>query len=492
MPVLRHGRIPGAESMAGIRLLVVDDSVVIRKVLSEALASDPAIESVNTAADGSIALCKIPQVHPDLITLDVEMPGMSGLETLIAIRKSYPKVPVIMFSSLTERGAAISLEALSLGASDCVTKPQNTGSLVNTRAKITSELIPKVKGLCRKPVGANIAGTLKPGAVRAMPVKRTGLPERVEVLAIGASTGGPNALSALLPQLEEKFPVPIVVVVSYADFITLLFAFFVVLYASSQVDKRKVGRLALAIQVAFQELGVFETSNTKIPLSDTESIPFVNTQAVENVQHTGDLRRFVQPMKGVLSPASSAASLKDIQQELEKVLAPEIKESVVDVQARKEGVIVSLREMGFYDSGSATMKPSAMGAVDRLASVVAPRAENLRIEGHTDNVPIHNAHFPSNWELSTARATELVQLFIYRHHVMPSRLSAAGFAEFHPVDDNSTAEGRSHNRRIDIVILNPMLVDRSPILSQGPAVNPLSGPAPVKPTPSPGARSQGP
>lgn len=280
--------------------------------------------------------------------------------------------------------------------------------------------------------------------------------------------------------------------VSYADFITLLFAFFVVLYASSQVDKRKVGRLALAIQVAFQELGVFETSNTKIPLSDTESIPFVNTQAVENVQHTGDLRRFVQPMKGVLSPASSAASLKDIQQELEKALAPEIKESVVDVQARKEGVIVSLREMGFYDSGSATMKPSAMGAVDRLAGVVAPRSENLRIEGHTDNVPIHNAHFPSNWELSTARATELVQLFIYRYHVMPSRLSAAGFAEFHPVDDNSTAEGRSHNRRIDIVILNPMLVDRSPILSQGPAVNPLSGPATVKPTPSSGARSQGP
>lgn len=279
--------------------------------------------------------------------------------------------------------------------------------------------------------------------------------------------------------------------VSYADFITLLFAFFVVLYSSSQVDKRKVGRLALAIQVAFQELGVFDTSNTKIPLSESEAIPFTSIQAVENVQRTGDMERFVQPMKGVLSPAAANASLSDLQAQLEKALAPEIKDRFVDVQMRKEGVVVSLREMGFYDSGSATMLPSAMNAVDRLAAVVAPRNENLRIEGHTDNVPIHNAHFPSNWELSTARATELVQLFIYRYHIMPSRLSAAGYAEFHPAADNSTAEGRSHNRRIDIVVLNPVLVERSPILSPGPAVNPLSVPANSQPTPSPGARPSG-
>jgi chemotaxis protein MotB len=180
-----------------------------------------------------------------------------------------------------------------------------------------------------------------------------------------------------------------------------------------------------------------------------------------------------------------------VQAQLEKALAPEIKDHFVDVQMRKEGVVVSLREMGFYDSGSATMLPSAMNAVDRLAAVIAPRNESLRIEGHTDNIPIHNAHFPSNWELSTARATELVQLFIYRYHVMPSRLSAAGYAEFHPVADNGTAEGRSRNRRIDIVILNPVLVERSPILSPGPAVNPLSGPANSKTAPSPGARPSG-
>jgi two-component system, chemotaxis family, protein-glutamate methylesterase/glutaminase len=140
----------GKESMTAIRVLVVDDSVVIRKVLMEALAADPGIEVVGTAADGHIGLSKIPLLHPDLITLDVEMPGMTGLETLIAIRKSYPKLPVIMFSSLTERGAATTLDALSLGASDCITKPHNTANLEETRARIRVELIPKVKELCRQ------------------------------------------------------------------------------------------------------------------------------------------------------------------------------------------------------------------------------------------------------------------------------------------------------------------------------------------------------
>ena len=274
--------------------------------------------------------------------------------------------------------------------------------------------------------------------------------------------------------------------VSYADFITLLFAFFVVLYASSQVDKRKVGRLSLAIQVAFQELGVFESSNTKVPLSNSEPMPFANVQAIENIDRTGDMERFVSPTKGVLGASGEPASLKDIHAELEKALAPEIKDRVVAVQRRKEGVVVSLREVGFFTSGSATLLPSATNAVDRLAAVIAPRGESLRIEGHTDNVPIHTSQFPSNWELSTARATELVQLFIFRYHVMPARLSAAGYAEFHPVDSNVTVEGRAHNRRIDIVILNPVLVDKSPL--PAPAVNPLSAPDTSVAPPSTGAR----
>jgi two-component system chemotaxis response regulator CheB len=114
--------------MAAIRILVVDDSLVIRMVLSDTLSKDPDLEVVATASDGRIALEKISQMHPDVVTLDVEMPVMTGLETLAELRRLYPKLPVIMFSTLTERGAAATLDALSLVASDYATKPSNTGS----------------------------------------------------------------------------------------------------------------------------------------------------------------------------------------------------------------------------------------------------------------------------------------------------------------------------------------------------------------------------
>jgi len=243
-------------------------------------------------------------------------------------------------------------------------------------------------------------------------------------------------------------------VISYADFITLLFAFFVVLYASSQVDKRKIGKLALSIQVAFQELGVFEASNTLIPLNDSEAVPFSQIQVVENTERTSDMTRFVQPMKGELSPSVSVP-MKNVQAELEKALAPEIQNKVVELKARREGLIVSLREIGFYEVGSAALRPTSKDAIDRLASVLASRTEALRIEGHTDNVPIHNVRFASNWELSTARASELIKAFIEQYGFEPQRLSAAGFAEYHPVATNETADGRARNRRVDIVILNP-------------------------------------
>jgi chemotaxis protein MotB len=250
--------------------------------------------------------------------------------------------------------------------------------------------------------------------------------------------------------------------VSYADFITLLFAFFVVLYASSQVDKRKVGKLALSIQVAFQELGVFETSNTKIPLSDSEAIPFSQVQVVENAEHSSDLTHFVQPMKGVLSPNASGAPMKAIQDELEKALAPEILKHVVEVRASREGIVVSLREMGFYESGSANLRPASRETIARLATILKAHSEMLRIEGHTDNVPIHNARFDSNWELSTARAADLIKLFITQYRFDPVRLSAAGYADYHPVGPNDTPEHRARNRRVDIVILNSQVAERAP------------------------------
>jgi chemotaxis protein MotB len=259
--------------------------------------------------------------------------------------------------------------------------------------------------------------------------------------------------------------------VSYADFITLLFAFFVVLYSSSQVDKRKVGRLSLAIQVAFQQMGVFETSNTKMPLSTSEPMPFQDAQMIENVVRTEDLRRVTQP-QGTLSNAITGGEMMGIQKEIEKALAPEIRSHVVLLKEQREGLVISLREIGFFESGSATLRSSSLDSIDRLAAILKPRNEMLRIEGHTDNVPIHTAEFKSNWELSTGRATELIKLFITRYDFSPGRLAAAGFAEYHPVDSNGTPEGRAHNRRVDIVVLKslpPLLVtpaDNAPAAGQ--------------------------
>jgi two-component system chemotaxis response regulator CheB len=206
--------------MNPIRILVVDDSVVMRKVLCEILSADPQIEVVGTAGDGHIALAKIAQLHPDLVTLDVEMPVLNGLETLAEIRKVDRKLPVVMFSTLTERGAGATLDALSLGASDYATKPSNAGSPAAAVAAIRAELIPKIKALCAHP--ARTVSSLPPPRA-PVPVRRRGR-RRIEIVAIGTSTGGPNALAEVLPRIPKDFPVPIVLVQHMPPIFTRLLA----------------------------------------------------------------------------------------------------------------------------------------------------------------------------------------------------------------------------------------------------------------------------
>lgn len=241
--------------------------------------------------------------------------------------------------------------------------------------------------------------------------------------------------------------------VSYADFITLLFAFFVVLYASSQVDKRKVGKLALAIQVAFQEMGVFPTSSTEVPIDISDPMPFSNVQAIENMQKNASVGHIVSHPEGALGGGQENGDLAQLESELESTLAAEIKRKEIAMRREPDGLVISLREVGFFESGSAEMKAASEPAFDRIAGLLRARNCRVRIEGHTDNVPIHNAQFSSNWELSTSRATEIVRMLIVRNGYGPDRLSAAGYAEFHPVASNATAEGRGMNRRVDIVVL---------------------------------------
>jgi len=191
-----------------VRVMIVDDSVVIRKLLSDALNQDPDLEVAGTAGDGKLALIKLPQIKPDLITMDIEMPHMNGLETLAEIRKTDRKTPIIMFSTLTERGAAETLEALGLGASDYATKPSGSRGPAAAFEQIRSELIPKIKALCGRK-SLNLAALKPPAAPRKPRPART---RRVEVVAIGVSTGGPQALSSLFPGFPKDLPVPIVMV----------------------------------------------------------------------------------------------------------------------------------------------------------------------------------------------------------------------------------------------------------------------------------------
>jgi chemotaxis protein MotB len=241
--------------------------------------------------------------------------------------------------------------------------------------------------------------------------------------------------------------------VSYADFITLMFAFFVVMFSSAQVDQRKVGKISRAIQEAFQQLGIFDTSNTRMPLSATEPMPLSKTQLIENVAHTENMQRLVDSSPGTLGTGVQPGGLADLRRELERVLGPEIRRKEVAIEVKREGLVVSLREIGFFDSGSAELRPDSEAAMARIGQALAQLPNNVRVEGHTDNVPIHTARFASNWELSTARATEIVRLFITRFDLPPARLSAGGYAEFHPAAPNDSAEGRTLNRRVDIVVL---------------------------------------
>jgi two-component system, chemotaxis family, protein-glutamate methylesterase/glutaminase len=190
------------------RILIVDDSVVVRKILSEVLSQDPDLEVAGTASNGHIGLAKFASLRPDLILLDVEMPEMDGLAALAELRKLDAHVPIVMFSTLTERGAATTLSALALGASDYCTKPSNTGSLAESTDALKSELIPKIRALCK-------LGTLllhqRPIALPA-PIPVIKLPRKLEIVAIGTSTGGPNALAEVIPRISAGFPVPIVIV----------------------------------------------------------------------------------------------------------------------------------------------------------------------------------------------------------------------------------------------------------------------------------------
>src|SRR5205814_813810 len=227
--------VPALKAARVISVLVVDDSVVIRRLITDALADDPQIRVVGTAPNGRVALTKIAQLRPDLVTLDVEMPVLDGLATLRELRRTDRLTPVIMFSTLTVAGAHATFDALAAGASDYVTKPSNVGSITESLRMVREQLVPRIHALCEwrmrrtapapvrptRPVGPPPAAT-RP--VTPTPATRGGRTDRVDVLAVGCSTGGPDALSQVLKALPGTLPVPVVVVQHMPPVFTKMFA----------------------------------------------------------------------------------------------------------------------------------------------------------------------------------------------------------------------------------------------------------------------------
>jgi chemotaxis protein MotB len=252
--------------------------------------------------------------------------------------------------------------------------------------------------------------------------------------------------------------------VSYADFITLLFAFFVVMFASSRQDHTKVKQVESSIREAFQSMGVFPADSHQPNLSSVTVVPPPGVAMVT----LGD------------DPVSLPGVMEDLnnmKHRMEQTLASQIARGAVAITLGRGGLLISLRDVGFFESGSAVPKSSSISAPNLIGRSLAAVPYNVRIEGHTDDVPIQNSQYPSNWELSTARATVLTRLFIEQDHILPNRLSAAGYAQYHPIASNLTEEGRGRNRRVDIIVLparQPAGVMERMFTEHGPGIRSLT------------------
>jgi chemotaxis protein MotB len=236
--------------------------------------------------------------------------------------------------------------------------------------------------------------------------------------------------------------------VSYADFITLLFAVFVVLYAMGQSDKKKVEEVMQAIQQSFG-MATAGASAPKVSVISSQQITVIPSLKPEiKVSPMGRSRN------GQAKARAEEKDFRQIKSSVEAYLVKQGAQSKVTLEITRRGLIVSLKEAGFFNSGQANIKPEAYELINTIAEVMTQYNNPLRLEGHTDNVPISTSQFPSNWELSTARATNGLKYLLKNFEVDPNKISATGYAEFRPIADNATQEGRAKNRRVDLVMLS--------------------------------------
>lgn len=238
--------------------------------------------------------------------------------------------------------------------------------------------------------------------------------------------------------------------VSYADFITLLFAVFVTLYAMGQSDRKKVEEVMKSLRESF---GFTVTGSAPTPAviesMDIRVMPSLSPDLANKGRNQGK-----SDSKGKGKVRAEEKDFRQIKASIEAYLVKNGAQEKVNVGINRRGLVVSLKEAGFFDSGSAIVKQSAYPLLSKVAESLAGFSNGVRVEGHTDNVPMSSAMFPSNWELSTARATNIVHFLTKSYDFDPEAISAAGYGEYRPIADNATNDGRSKNRRVDIVLLS--------------------------------------
>jgi chemotaxis protein MotB len=236
--------------------------------------------------------------------------------------------------------------------------------------------------------------------------------------------------------------------VSYADFITLLFAVFVVLYAMGQTDKKKTEEVIASLQSSFgmATVGAPSPKLNVIPSKPISIIPSLKPEV--SVTPPG------RSMRALGRVRAEEKDFRQIKSSIEAYLVKQGALNKVSLSITRRGLIVSLKEAGFFDSGQAQIRPDAYELINTISEVMTQYNNPLRVEGHTDNIPISTSQFPSNWELSTARATNGLKYLIKHFDVDPDKISATGYAEFRPLAENTTPEGRAKNRRVDLVMLS--------------------------------------
>lgn len=242
--------------------------------------------------------------------------------------------------------------------------------------------------------------------------------------------------------------------VSYADFITLLFAFFVVMFATSQTDKAKAKQVSESVKEALENGGV--SAAVHEIMGGT-----VDEKGKGNAQMRGpggaekkDKKDEKKDEKKEVKPRPDEAELLPSLQYLNSQLKDEIKSGKIEMRLEQRGLVISLREAAFFPSAGDTVEPGSLPSLQKVAGVLQGLSNPVRLEGHTDSVPIHTARFHNNWELSAARSIAMLGVLSGKFNIPSERFSVTGYADTNPVAPNDTDQGRARNRRVDIVILN--------------------------------------